>query len=128
MDQSESAPGKGGPKDARGGEGGVPEPRSPGFNPGGLGGRPEDARRRRGGSRRQAGFNDGVDRSFCFAFRHTTPPDFPVQHRVGVATIRPWVVARRPGALLLCDGAHEGHHRWPGGEEVVDEEVRAAFR
>ena len=75
--------------------------------------------RRRGGERRSyAGFGDGVERAFCANFRHLPPPGFPVQHRGGAATLRPVLVARREDAMLFCDGAHPGAHRWPDGEPV----------
>ena len=102
------------------------EPR--GSGPGRGRGRPsgeQEARtgasegRRRGGERRSyAGFGDGVERAFCANFRHLPPPGFPVQHRGGAATLRPVLVARREDAMLFCDGAHPGAHRWPDGEPV----------
>ena len=89
----------------------------------GQGRPPDESRRRRGGpERRQAGFNDGVERAFCARYRVVPPPDFPVQHRIGSATLRPAVVARRPEALLLCDSSHAGDHLWPDHEPVVDAE------
>ncbi len=75
----------------------------------------EEARRRRG-ERRRSGFDDGIERAYCLLRGHVPPPDFPIQHRHGVATRRLEVVARRPAALLLCDLDHEGPHRWPDGE------------
>ena len=74
--------------------------------------------RRRGERRAYAGFGDELERAYCAAFYHAPPPGFPVQHRTGAATLRPAVVARREGAVLLCDGAHPGNHRWPDGEAV----------
>ena len=92
------------------GRGGAPRPQRRGG--------PDDGRRRRGGDRHSAGFGDEIERAFCLSFVHTPPPDFPVQHRTGIATLRPLVVGRRPGALLLCDSSHPGAHRWPDGEEA----------
>ena len=88
----------------------------------GSGGRqPRGATGRRGRERRPPGFNDGLDHAVCLARGHVPPPDFPVQHRTGVATLRRRVVARRPDALLLCDGEHQGPHRWPDGEIAPEE-------
>jgi len=81
-------------------------------------GRGGDGGRRRGERRAFAGFGDEVERAYCTAFYHVPPPGFPVQHRTEMTTLRPTVVARREGAILLCDGAHEGGHWWPDGEPV----------
>jgi hypothetical protein len=35
-------------------------------------------------------------------------------------------VARRSDAILLCDGAHPGPHRWPNGDEPTEEELALA--
>jgi hypothetical protein len=45
-----------------------------------------------------------------------------VQHRSGLATISPVIVARRAGALLLCDLEHEGAHCWPDGGPAADDD------
>ncbi len=91
------------------------------------GGRPpegsDDRRRRKpqsGDRRAMSGFGDGIERAFCLSLRHRPPPDFPVQHRTGVAALVPAVVARRPEAVLLCDCVHEGPHSWPDGDLVGD--------
>jgi hypothetical protein len=91
------------------------------------GGRPsegsDDRRRRKsqnGDRRAISGFGDGVERAFCLSLRHRPPPDFPVQHRTGVAALVPTIVARRPEAVLLCDCVHEGPHAWPDGDLVGD--------
>ena len=76
----------------------------------------EGGGRRRGERRAYAGFGDEVERAYCAAFYHVPPPGFPVQHRTGMTTLRAAVVDRREGAVLLCDGAHAGDHRWPDGE------------
>ncbi|HEU5431941.1 MAG TPA: hypothetical protein VFU81_09765, partial [Thermomicrobiales bacterium] len=52
-----------------------------------------------------------------------SPEGFPVQRRLGVATLTVRIVARRPGAVLLCDGAHPGPHRWPDGDEPTQAEL-----
>ena len=96
--------------------GGMHSPAAPPSSPLSSG----DTRRRRG-EKRQAGFGDDLDRAFCTAYQHEPPRGFPVQHRTGVATRRSLVVARRPTALLLCDGAHTGFHYWPNGEKAGDE-------
>jgi hypothetical protein len=85
--------------------------------------REERKRRREGGReghdrRSYSGFEDGLERAFCIAFRVLPPPAFPVQSRLGIATRRVIQVARRSDALLFCDGAHPGPHLWPDGEEV----------
>ena len=92
------------------------------------GGRPaeggDDRRRRKsqvGERRASSGFGDGVERAFCLALRHRPPPDFPVQHRTGIAALVPTVVARRSEAVLLCDCVHEGPHSWPDGEVTGDD-------
>lgn len=77
----------------------------------------EEGRRRRG-DRRQAGFGDDIERAFCASHLAVPATGFPVQHRTDVATLRPVVVDRRPGAILLCDGAHPGDHFWPTGDAV----------
>lgn len=78
-----------------------------------------ERRRRPGGSRqRSAVFDDGVERMSCGGFQVAPPPKFPVHTRAGVATLRPLIVARREGAILLCDGAHEGTHTWPDGTSI----------
>jgi hypothetical protein len=46
------------------------------------------------------------------------PQTFPVLHRQGVTTLKVALVARRPAAILLCDGDHPGHHVWPDGTPV----------
>ena len=98
--------------DARGAQGGVPAPR------------PEEPKRRRptAAERRFAGYGDGIERARCAAQFHRIPPGFPVQRRVGVATLPARPVARRPDAILLCDGAHPGPHRWPDGDEPTEAE------
>jgi hypothetical protein len=77
-----------------------------------------ERRRKRGGSgerRSDTGFADGIERALCVACHHVLPETFPVQGRSGAAVIRPFVVARRPDAVLLCDGEHPGAHMWPDG-------------
>lgn len=69
------------------------------------------------------GFGDGIERAFCLALGHVPPPAFPVQHRTGVAALRPAVVARRANAILLCDCEHEGPHSWPDGEVAGDRDA-----
>ena len=80
----------------------------------------DDRRRRRGTQDRQgaSGYGDGVERATCIFIRHTLPPEFPVQHRVGLTTSRPIEVDRRPNAVLFCDRNHEGACLWPDGEPV----------
>jgi hypothetical protein len=86
--------------------------------------RGEERKRRREGGREgldrrsYAGFEDGIERAFCAAYRAAPPPAFPVQSRQGIAVRRIVQVGRRPDALLFCDGAHPGAHRWPDGGEV----------
>jgi hypothetical protein len=96
--------------------------RGPGREGGRSGG---DEPRRRRAERRRPGFDDGIERAYCLLRGHVPPPDFPVQHRLGVATLRTVVVGRRPDALLLCDAEHDGPHRWPDGEpaSAADESV-----
>src|SRR5215216_3649030 len=90
------------------------------------GGRPSEAsderkKRKPGGERRdRQGFGDGVERAACSSYRHRLPPDFPVQHRTGIAALVPRVVARRTSAVLLCDCIHEGPHYWPDGDLAED--------
>jgi hypothetical protein len=103
-------------------------PRPPGSPPPGSHGRGQprggdEGRRRRPAERRVSGFGDEIERAVCVALAHRPPPDFPVQHRTGCATLRRLVVARRPGAVLLCDSGHPGPHRWPGDDVVLDEET-----
>ena len=96
-----------------------PVPAGPSRDGSGRGrGRGDGGGRRRGERRAYAGFGDEVERAYCAAFCHVPPPAFPVQHRTGMTTLRAAVVARREGAILLCDGAHPGEHRWPDGEAV----------
>jgi hypothetical protein len=82
----------------------------------------DERRRRRGTQDRQgaSGYGDGVERATCIFIRHTLPPEFPVQHRAGLATSRPIEVDRRPDAVLLCDRNHEGACLWPDGEPVSE--------
>ena len=89
--------------------------------------RPDEPKRRRptAAERRFAGFGDEIERAWCAARGHRLPDGFPVQRRQGVATLAVRPVARRDGAILLCDGAHAGPHRWPDGDEPTDAE-RAA--
>ena len=85
---------------------------------------PEPRRRKMSATeRRFAGFGDDTDRACCAAYAKTVPPDFPVHLRTGAATLRMRVVARRPGAVLFCDGAHPGPHLWPLGVPVTHEEA-----
>jgi hypothetical protein len=90
------------------------------------GGRPNEGsderkKRKPGGDRRdRQGFSDGIERAACSHYHHRLPPDFPVQHRTGVAALVPRVVARRTSAILLCDCVHEGPHSWPNGDLVED--------
>jgi hypothetical protein len=90
--------------------------------------RPDEPKRRRptAAERRYAGFGDGVERASCVARSHRIPSAFPVQRRLGVATLAVRIVARRPGAALLCDGAHSGPHRWPDGGEPAEPAADAA--
>jgi hypothetical protein len=83
----------------------------------------DERRRRRGTQDRQSafGYGDGVERATCIFIRHTLPPEFPVQHRAGLATSRPIEVDRRPHAVLLCDRHHEGACLWPDGEPVSED-------
>ena len=86
---------------------------------GGKSQEPSDERKKRnptGERRDRQGFGDGIERATCSHYRHHLPPDFPVQHRTGIAALVPRVVARRTSALLLCDCVHEGPHSWPDGE------------
>jgi hypothetical protein len=88
----------------------------------------DEPRRRRptAAERRFAGFGDKVERAMCAAWSHHIPPGFPVHRRSGLATLVARTVARRPGAILLCDGAHPGPHRWPNGDEPTEEELALA--
>jgi hypothetical protein len=105
--------------------------RGQGRRPGGHSGeRPtgehrDDRRRRREGKdgtdrKSFAGFGDEVERAFCDAAVHLLPETFPVVHRQGLVTLKVTTVATRPGAILCCDGAHAGPHRWPNGDVVLD--------
>ena len=79
--------------------------------------RPDEARRGRSDRPRPMSFPDGTEQAFCSAYQvAAVPPDFPVQSRPGVATLRATVVARRSQAILLCDAGHTGEHIWPDGE------------
>jgi len=80
----------------------------------------DDSRWKRSSDRKPAGFGDTIERAYCAASVHVVPPSFPVQHRTGVATLRPVVVASRPGSLLICDSGHPGPHRWPDGDIAED--------
>lgn len=79
---------------------------------------PEDARRRRGGERRFAGWGDGVERLACARNAAHPAAGFPVESRTGSAVIPLTVVARRTDAILLCTFDHAGDHMWPDGEAV----------
>ncbi len=90
--------------------------------------RSDEPKRRRptAAERRFAGFGDEIERAWCAARDHRLPPDFPVHRRQGIATLAMRPVARRPEAILLCDSAHAGPHRWPDGDEPTDAERAAA--
>jgi hypothetical protein len=82
----------------------------------------DERRRKRGGGgerRSSSGYGDGVERAVCIFYRHTFPPEFPVNHRPGLATSRPTEVDRRPDAVLLCDQNHEGECLWPDGDSIA---------
>jgi hypothetical protein len=102
--------------------------RAKGNLPNRRGGKPpegseERKKRKPGGDRRdRQGFGDGIERAACTHFRHRLPPDFPVQHRTGIAALVPRIVARRTSALLLCDCVHDGPHYWPDGD-LAEESV-----
>lgn len=82
----------------------------------------DGGRKRKSGSDRRDrySFSDGVERAACTQYRHRLPPDFPVEHRTGIAALVPRIVARRTAAVLLCDCVHDGPHSWPDGD-LVDE-------
>ena len=75
-----------------------------------------EGRRKRSADQRYAGWNDGLERTFCALATHALPTTFPVASHSGIATIAPAVVAHRPDALLLCTFTHCGPHVWPDGE------------
>ena len=102
----------------------LPEPAgpAPGGRPDrrrGPGGGDDTGRRRRSGDRRAgSGFSDGVERAFCERMEAVAPPDFPVQGRPGLASLRILVVDLHRDAVLFCDSGHHGDHRWPNGEPI----------
>ncbi|MBA3449871.1 MAG: hypothetical protein H0T18_01515 [Chloroflexia bacterium] len=77
-----------------------------------------DTRRKRSADGRYSGWRDSLDREYCAHAELVLPATFPVASHVGVATIAMAVVARRDGALLLCNYSHCGMHAWPDGEVV----------
>lgn len=81
---------------------------------------PQEPRRRRNNEGRFAGFGDGIERAFCARAERFLPRAFPVESHAGAATILQTIVARRPGALLLCTFSHCGEHVWPDGEVVTE--------
>jgi hypothetical protein len=83
--------------------------------------RGDDRRRKRGSvaeRKSSSGYGDGIERATCLFYRHTFPPEFPVNHRPGLATSRATEVDRRLDAVLLCDRNHEGDCLWPDGESI----------
>jgi hypothetical protein len=80
----------------------------------------DDRRRKRGGQERRwsSGYGDGIERATCIFYRHTLPPNFPVNQRPGLATSRPIEVDRRVDSVLLCDQNHDGDCLWPDGGSV----------
>jgi hypothetical protein len=96
-------------------------PRGDAGAPGGSVAKPApEPRRKRGSEPRYVGFGDEIERAYCLRDTHVLPSTFPVASHAGAATIAPRVVARRPGALLLCTYSHAGEHVWPDGEVVAD--------
>ena len=84
---------------------------------GGASARPADeGRRKRSAERRFVGWGDDVERAYCAQVTHHFPLTFPVESHAGASTIAPAIVARRPGAILLCIFDHSGPHVWPDGE------------
>ena len=81
---------------------------------------PGEGRRKRPAESRYAGWGDGIDREFCARAEHFIPATFPVASHSGAATIGAAVVARRPGAYLLCSFSHCGAHVWPDGDVMHD--------
>lgn len=117
------------PEGERRADGGRPSGRPGGRPPQPSGrrdsGRPEEQGRRRKGGQRQAGWGDGIDRGWCARRIHEPAETFPVTPR-NAATRVVVPVARRPGAMLLCDGAHWGDHLWPDFSEATEAEMEAA--
>jgi hypothetical protein len=85
----------------------------------------DDSRRKRSNAR-YVGWGDGLSREYCDRMSHLLPRAFPVAAHGGAATIRAAVVARRPGALLLCTYDHCGAHVWPDGDIVSDDEATSS--
>jgi hypothetical protein len=63
-------------------------------------------------------FEDGLEHSFCQHMHHEFPEHYPSLSRVELATRPPVEVARKHGALLLCNLLHFGPHVWPDGSTV----------
>lgn len=83
----------------------------------------DDGRRKKGSlAQRYAGWGDPVDRQWCTAATHVPPQGFPPASPQRAATVVPVAVARRPGAVLVCDGLHAGPCVWADFEIVIEAE------
>ncbi len=84
----------------------------------------DDGRRKKGSlAQRYAGWGDPVDRQWCAAATHEPPQGFPPPAQ-RAATVVPIAVARRPGAVLICDGLHAGPCHWADFDPVSETERR----